>query len=329
MGEAAPQRRRDAGRRHASFRDLKGLGVDDWCAFFRIDRHTIDAGARDRLRWALSSLRERRYRDGEELVLDEDMVVVVEGTVEVDDHLVTAPFYCNERALSRLATVTVPQEGTTEPFTYRVASDRGRCYVVSRDDAALLRAAGGFDADRTRSLRSLERRLAGCGVDAQILIEDPVFAAHATADLARRGDAEPLRFLGAAALVTAMHERPFVEVLQAWDGLWKVYIQPWDSFADVSAVAGDATTRRHLADARVRAVQRADVGRLLDAVAVVAATVKQDLDTRFLPAFVASEAYAAFVRERFPSGGRRERARKRDVSLESLEEEAGRVCAIC
>ena len=85
MGEAAPQRRRDAGRRHASFRDLKGLGVDDWCAFFRIDRHTIDAGARDRLRWALSSLRERRYRDGEELVLDEDMVVVVEGTVEGDD----------------------------------------------------------------------------------------------------------------------------------------------------------------------------------------------------------------------------------------------------
>ena len=53
--EAAPQadqrqtqqhRRRDAGRRHASFRDLKNLSVDDWCALFRIDRSTIDAGAR-------------------------------------------------------------------------------------------------------------------------------------------------------------------------------------------------------------------------------------------------------------------------------------------
>jgi hypothetical protein len=109
----------------------------------------------------------------------------------------------------------------------------------------------------------------------------------------------------------------------------QVYVQPWDSFADVSAVAGDAATRRDLAAARARALQRADVGRLLAAVAGVAATVKRDLDTRFLPAFVASEAYAAFVRERFPSGGRRERARKRDVSLESLEEEAGRVCAIC
>jgi hypothetical protein len=41
MGEAAPQRRRDAGRRHASFRELKGLGVDDWCALFRIDRHDV------------------------------------------------------------------------------------------------------------------------------------------------------------------------------------------------------------------------------------------------------------------------------------------------
>ena len=40
-------RRRDAGRRHASFRDLKNLSVDDWCALFRIDRSTIDAGARD------------------------------------------------------------------------------------------------------------------------------------------------------------------------------------------------------------------------------------------------------------------------------------------
>ena len=85
--EAAPQadprqtqhhRRRDAGRRHASFRDLKNLSVDDWCALFRIDRSTIDAGARDRLRWALSSLRERRYRHDEILDLGEDLVVVVE-----------------------------------------------------------------------------------------------------------------------------------------------------------------------------------------------------------------------------------------------------------
>ena len=34
-------------------------------------------------------------------------------------------------------------------------------------------------------------------------------------------------------------------------------------------------------------------------------TVKRDLDTRFLPAFVASEAYAVFVRERFPGRGQK------------------------
>ena len=33
--------------------------------------------------------------------------------------------------------------------------------------------------------------------------------------------------------------------------------------------------------------------------------VKRDLDTRFLPAFVASEAYAVFVRERFPGRGQK------------------------
>ena len=103
--EAAPQadqrqtqhhRRRDAGRRHASFRDLKNLSVDDWCALFRIDRSTIDAGARDRLRWALSSLRERRYRHDDMLELGEDLVVVVEGTVEADERLLKAPFFVNE-----------------------------------------------------------------------------------------------------------------------------------------------------------------------------------------------------------------------------------------
>ena len=62
-------------------------------------------------------------------------------------------------------------------------------------DAALLKAAGGFDADRTRNLRSCERRLALKGVDAELLRDDAVFAKHASSCLARRGDAEPLRFL--------------------------------------------------------------------------------------------------------------------------------------
>ena len=53
----------------------------------------------------------------------------------------------------------------------------------------------------------------------------------------------------------------------AFDGLWRVYARPWDAFADVSAVAGDATTRRQLGDERAKAVQRADAGRLLGAVA--------------------------------------------------------------
>ena len=125
--EAAPQadprqtqhhRRRDAGRRHASFRDLKNLSVDDWCALFRIDRATIDAGARDRLRWALSSLRERRYRHDDILELGEDLVVVVEGTVEADERLLKAPFFVNERVIL---------DGAPETRVYRVASDRCRC----------------------------------------------------------------------------------------------------------------------------------------------------------------------------------------------------------
>ena len=88
-------------------------------------------------------------------------------------------------------------------------------------------------------------------------------------------------------------------MLRAFDGLWRVYARPWDAFADVSAVAGacgDAfsATRRQ----RFEAVQRFDAGRLLDCVEGIVDTVKRDLDTRFLPAFVASEAYAVFVRER-------------------------------
>ena len=85
-----------------------------------------------------------------------------------------------------------------------------------------------------------------------------------------------------------MRDRPFVEVLRAFDGLWRVYARPWDAFADVSAVAGDATTRRRLGDERAKAVQRADAGRLVDCVEGIVDTVKRDLDTRFLPAFVAS-----------------------------------------
>ena len=102
-----------------------------------------------------------------------------------------------------------------------------------------------------------------------------------------------------------MRDRPFVEVLRAFDGLWRVYARPWDAFADVSAVAGDATTRRRLGDERAKAVQRADAGRLLDCVEGIVEAVKRDLDTRFLPAFVASEAYAVFVRERFPGRGQK------------------------
>ena len=138
MEAAAPQadqrhtqhhRRRDAGRRHASFRDLKNLSVDDWCALFRIDRTTINASARDRLRWALSSLRERRYRHDEILELGEDMVVVVEGTVEADERLLKAPFFVNE---------CVILEGAPETRVYRVASDRCRCYacLLYTSDAA-------------------------------------------------------------------------------------------------------------------------------------------------------------------------------------------------
>ncbi len=289
-------RRRDAGRRHASFRDLKNLSVDDWCALFRIDRTTINASARDRLRWALSSLRERRYRHDEILELGEDMVVVVEGMVEADERLLKAPFFVNE---------CVILDGVPETRVYRVASDRCRCYAVNNADAALLKAAGGFDADRTRNLRSFERRLALKGVDAELLRDDAIFAKHASSYLARRGDAEPLRFLVDSDAVLVMRDRPFVEVLRAFDGLWRVYARPWDAFADVSAVAGDATTRRRLGDERAKAVQRADAGRLVDAVAAIVDTVKRDLDTRFLPAFVASEAYAVFVRERFPGRGQK------------------------
>ena len=146
-------------------------------------------------------------------------------------------------------------EGAPETRTYRVASDRCRCYAVNSADAALLKAAGGFDADRTRNLRSFER-LALKGVDAELLRDDAIFAKHASSYLARRGDAEPLRFLVDSDAVLVMRDRPFVEVLRAFDGLWRVYARPWDAFADVSAVAGDATTRRRLGDERAKAVQR-------------------------------------------------------------------------
>ena len=76
-----------------------------------------------------------------------------------------------------------------------------------------------------------------------------------------------------------MRDRPFVEVLRAFDELWRVYARPWDAFADVSAVAGDAiTARRRLRDlAPAKAVQRADAGRLLDCVEGLW-TVKRDLE---------------------------------------------------
>ena len=224
------------------------------------------------------------------------MVVVVEGTVEADERLLKAPFFVNE---------CVILDGAPEARTYRVASDRCRCYAVNSADAALVKAAGGFDADRTRNLRSFERRLALKGVDAELLRDDAVFAKHASSYLARRGDAEPLRFLVDSDAVLVMRDRPFFEVLRAFDGLWRVYARPWDAFADVSAVAGDATTRRRLGDERAKAVQRADAGRLVDCVEGIVEAVKRDLDTRFLPAFVASEAYAVFVRERFPGRGQK------------------------
>ena len=73
------------------------------------------------------------------------MVVVVEGTVEADERLLKAPFFVNE---------CVILEGAPETRVYRVASDRCRCYAVNSADAALVKAAGRFDADRTPNSRS-------------------------------------------------------------------------------------------------------------------------------------------------------------------------------
>jgi hypothetical protein len=93
----------------------------------------------------------------------------------------------------------------------------------------------------------------------------------------------------------------FGERRERLDQLWAAYMRPWDTMANVTAINCEPAVLAHAERERAAAVRDENSRRLMAALDPVALRVKRDLDRTSLPAFVDSQHYVNFVRERFPA----------------------------